>query len=702
LGWMFSNVSYVMRYKPLGWLCYALIYAGAGLNPLVYHSASLLFHGLSVVVLYFVIRELLLRWRRPRSGEEREPRFLAWCAALGALAWGVHPLRVEAVAWVTDLAYCQALLLLLISLWCYLRSNATESQNPARRRLWYWAGVVAFAASMLSYPFAFGYAVVLMVLDVYPLRRFNRGPHWWRDIAARRLYLEKVPFALLGGLILLTLLGRLNPTGIWAWQQTWPQATAWTKVMQASYIWAYYLWKPCVPLHLSPVYTALVSFNPWAASFLLSASLVVGVTAMLVWRRRRWPWALALWVCHLVLLLPALGLTEHPHYPSDRYSYVPGILWSVLLAAALFRLSGRPGMFAAGVAASCVLLATLAAMSFRQTRIWRDSASLFEYTLTTLGDNPNRAEIHWRLGRTYAKQKRLDEAMQQYQRALAICPDNQEFHNDCGVCLLDAGNVSAAEGHFAEAVRLHAHYPEALHNLGLCREQQGRLNEARDCFERSLQIKPTANAHFKLGAVLAAKGDYAGAAAHYAEVCRLRPEDLVARGSLGIVLLYQGKAAEAVRELETALKVRPEAGVHYYLGLALDSLGKGEAAAIHYREAARLSPTTPLYLNDLAWFLATNTKADLRDGAEAVRLAEEACRLSGGKEARFLGTLDAAYAEAGRFADAQATAAKARELALASGQPEIARQAEERIALYQSGKPCTMSPPATGTTDGHQ
>ena len=122
LKWMFTNVSYAMRYKPLSWLTHALIYAGAGLNPLAFHLANLVFHCLNVVLVYFVIRELLLAGRGP--GPEREPRRLAWCAGLGALFWAVHPLRVEAVARLTDLGYCQALLFLLVSVWCYLRANA--------------------------------------------------------------------------------------------------------------------------------------------------------------------------------------------------------------------------------------------------------------------------------------------------------------------------------------------------------------------------------------------------------------------------------------------------------------------------------------------------------------------------------------------------------------------------------------------------
>jgi protein O-mannosyl-transferase len=145
------------------------------------------------------------------------------------------------------------------------------------------------------------------------------------------------------------------------------------------------------------------------------------------------------------------------------------------------------------------------------------------------------------------------------------------------------------------------------------------------------------------------------------------------------------------------LRSQPRADTHYHLALALDSQGQSQAALTHYREAVRLSPTTPLYLNDLAWLLATNPNPELRDPPEAVRLAEQACKSSGGQEARFWGTLDAAYAAAGRFDEALSTATKVHHLALASHQPDIARRAEERSALYRAGQPFCTSPVVSST-----
>ena len=124
-------------------------------------------------------------------------------------------MRVEPVARVTDLTYCLLLCFLLISLWCYLRA-CDSNRGEHGHGPFYWCSVAAFALAMFSYPFAMGYGVVLLVLDWYPLRRFEGCAHWWRDGRARGILLEKVPFLLWGGILLTTLDTRLHPTGLWA------------------------------------------------------------------------------------------------------------------------------------------------------------------------------------------------------------------------------------------------------------------------------------------------------------------------------------------------------------------------------------------------------------------------------------------------------------------------------------------------------
>ena len=179
LRWMFSDASYAMRYKPLTWLTYALIYQLGGLKPLGYHLANLLIHCCNTVLVFGVIRRLLAAGTPGESADERLAQ-ATFPAAGGALLWAINPLRVEPVARVTDLTFCLLLCFLLISLWCYLRACGSNGGN-AGRSPFYWGSVAAFALAMFSFPFAFAYGVVLLVLDWYPLRRFAGCAHGWRD-----------------------------------------------------------------------------------------------------------------------------------------------------------------------------------------------------------------------------------------------------------------------------------------------------------------------------------------------------------------------------------------------------------------------------------------------------------------------------------------------------------------------------------------
>jgi Flp pilus assembly protein TadD len=170
-------------------------------------------------------------------------------------------------------------------------------------------------------------------------------------------------------------------------------------------------------------------------------------------------------------------------------------------------------------------------------------------------------------------------------------------------------------------------------------------------------------------------------------VTRLQPTNAEAHQNLGLFYAQNGKLTEAISQFEQALQLQPDAQAWYNLGLARVVQGNLRAAVTNYQQAVKLKPDWPTALNDLAWLLATAPDPDLRNGPEAVHLAEKARDLNGGKDAQFWGTLDAAYAEAGRFDDATRTAEKARDLAIASSQTNLATAAEQRLALYRDRKP---------------
>ena len=543
LRWMFTDLRYVWRYTPLAWLTREIIYDFQGPAPFGYHLVSVVVHALNAVWLFLLIRKLL-PMVLPAESKSAPNASLPACAALGALLWAVHPLRVEPVVWASGYLHCQSGFFMLLSLWLYL--EAVTAPGTRAKPWYYWLSVLSYLASLFSFPTTLGLVPLLVILDVYPLRRFGRGPGRWWNAAAFRIWLEKVPFAALAFLAVgIGLLARFNPPPDWPQPVSLDQFSPFARLMQACYVWGYNLWKPWVPFGLSPVYTALVEFNPMDWPFCLSAALVAGVTVLLICKWRQWPWALALWAAYLVLLVPVLGLTEHPHYPSDRYSYIPSLLWSVLLSAGLLGLRKKPKLFAGGAVFLIVVIALLAALSIRQTRNWRNSVSLFNHIIAELGNDPYRADIHWRLGKVYAAQKRLDDAINQYQESLRLKPNSTDTRNNLGIALGMKGQLDEAIRQFQEAVRLKPDYADARCNLGLALAMKGQTDEAIVQYREAIRLTPDhANAHYNLGLTLAAKGQADEATRQLQEALRLKPDYSDARKTLDALLANKAGSSQ--------------------------------------------------------------------------------------------------------------------------------------------------------------
>lgn len=177
----------------------------------------------------------------------------------------------------------------------------------------------------------------------------------------------------------------------------------------------------------------------------------------------------------------------------------------------------------------------------------------------------------------------------------------------------------------------------------------------------------------------------------YRHALRVTENNHVIHNNLAAVLLEQGRAAEAIEQLHAALRLRPAARPAYQLGLAESVRGNSTDAIAAFRQALALRPEWPDALNDLAWTLATVPEAGLRQPAEAVALAERACALTTHRVARYLGTLDAAYAANGQFESAINTALRVQELAQTAGDTNLAAFAGERLQLYRTGQPFYQS-----------
>src|SRR5213593_1087936 len=187
LHWMWT--THQSHYIPLTWMTHGLDYLLWGMNPFGYHLTSLLLHAANAVAFFFVVRRIL---KRALPSPSERGHALAVSAGFAALVFAIHPLRVESVAWVTERRDVLSGLFYLSAILVYLRA----CERGARGRGWYWLSVAVFGCALLSKSMVVNLPVVLLILDVYPLRRLGGFVGWWSE-PARRVYVEKIPFVLL-------------------------------------------------------------------------------------------------------------------------------------------------------------------------------------------------------------------------------------------------------------------------------------------------------------------------------------------------------------------------------------------------------------------------------------------------------------------------------------------------------------------------
>ena len=268
---------------------------------------------------------------------------------------------------------------------------------------------------------------------------------------------------------------------------------------------------------------------------------------------------------------------------------------------------------------------------------------------------PDFAEPYCNLGLAYFGRQHLDEAMACFRKALELQPGLAEAHFDLGNAWLQKGDAEEAAGQFQKAVAARPKYATARNALGDVLRQMGRLTEAAVQYEKVLELDPgNANAHY----------------------------------NLGNALLQEGRPDEAIVHFQKTLELQPHhVAALVDLGAAFQSQGRLEEAAIQYQKVLEEDPRALMALNNLAWVLATSPKESLRDGVKAIKLAQQANQLGGGENPIILHTLAAAYAETGRFSEAEETAEKALRLAESQADAAMAEAIRKEIALYRSGSP---------------
>ncbi|MCX5789705.1 MAG: tetratricopeptide repeat protein [Elusimicrobia bacterium] len=580
LRWMFTT-TYNGPYQPLAWISLACDFLLWGMDPFGYHLTSLVLHCLAAVVLYGVIQQLLALARGP-DGALR-----AACAVFGTLVFAVHPLRVESVAWVSERRDVLSGLFYLATIAAYLK--AQSQQDRAKARLWRTAALASFVLSLLAKGMGVTLPAVLLVLDVYPLRRLPAEPSRWFSRESRAVWFEKAPFAA----------AALAAAGIGFWGQyhggvvrplvsyRLAQRTA-----QACYGLAFYLWKTAAPVRLSPLYPLPRSLDPWMWPFLVSAAAMAALGALLFRLRRRHPEGLAAFAHYLLTLSPVIGFVQFgPQIAADRYSYLSCLAVAVLAAGGAEELCGAlaPRAWTPVLVALALAAGALGGAARRQSRVWHDSQTLWRQAVAA---DPESAAARSNLASALFVSGSQREAVDLYRQAIVLDPELAETHTSLGAALDSLGRAREAMGEYREAVRLDPRLADARANLGAALLKQGMAAEAAAQYREAVSLKPEEpRLQHELGVALLRLREPAAAAERFRAAVRLNPDFADELFVITRELVRERRFEDAAFLLRQVLRDRPELVMgHYNLGVVLEDQHRPLDAVEEFKAALAIDP----------------------------------------------------------------------------------------------------------------
>jgi tetratricopeptide (TPR) repeat protein len=632
-------------------------------------------------------------------------------------------LHVESVAWVAERKDVLSSFFFLLCLHFYARYAKRRTDThlagaAASPYLSYSLCLLMFALGLMSKPMLVTTPFVLLLLDFWPLQRLSWPTTKQSRVKLSGLILEKIPFFLLSAISCLVTLrvqteAMMDPTRVplpdrlanatlsifgYLKQAVWPANLA-----------VFYPY----PSSLSQVQVTVVS---------LGVAGVCIFVAVFANKQRYLPVG---WLWYLGMLVPVIGLVQvGSQARADRYTYLPllGIFilasWGINAVAETFRIPRTIRSALAGI-----VLIGLVFLTSRQLDYWKNSETLFTHATRVTQDNyvaleclgmvdlrkgdypramqhlnqalasaksPEAAgSVNYYLGAGLQLQNKPLEALPYLERAIVIPEIRPEAHYRLGLSLLEAGRLTEAEASLRQAADARPKNPEFKLGLAAALQKLARTNEAEHVFRDLAQARPDfVQAQVACADFLFTLRRPAEAESFYAAAVRLSPSKINLRLAYAEDLSAQNKFSEALREYEAAVKIAPDdVKANYRLAALLSQQGRNSEALRHYEKVLSARPDDITTLNDTAWMLATSAEENTRNGTRAVELAEHACKLTEWKVAVLMGTLAAAYAEAGRFSDAVSTAEKARDKARAEGQTELVETNEKLLALYRAGKP---------------
>lgn len=590
IKWAFAT-GYANFWHPLTWLSHMLDWQLFGANPAGHHLTALFFHIANTLLLFIVLNKMT-----------QAP----WQSAFVAALFALHPLHVESVAWVTERKDVLSIFFWLLTMWAYVRYvNRPKAVN-------YLLIVLFFTLGMMAKPMLVTLPFVLMLLDYWPLNRFQNS-----QFSILNSIIEKIP------LLLITIASSII---VFITQRAGGALTSSVavplkfRIINAIISYVTYIGKMFWPSRLSVFYPYLPSkLTLWSAAVPLLLLLAISVIVLLLAKRHGY--LVTGWFWYLGTLVPVIGLIQIGSFSfADRFTYITLTGLFIIIAWGVGELSEKwPYRKFILWPASLAVLSALAICSYLQTGYWKDSITLYQHALKV---TENNSLAHINIALPLFEQGRIDEAIQNMTQAVRIAPKSRQALNALGIYLYKADRIGEAADCFQKVLEIDPTYAEAHFNIACVLADKGDYAEAVKHFRIALKTNDTPLAHRKLGLALLKLGMFEEAIAEYRKALSSMSGDPDVLNELGYALDHSGKSGEAIDLYNKAIRIAPDnINIHLNLGLALTNSGRFQEAEKEYEKILRLDPNNSTAHNDFGVALSRLGKLD-----EAIEHFKEALK----------------------------------------------------------------------------
>ncbi len=520
LFWAFTHV-HSHNWHPLTTMSHMLDCQLFGFKPGAHHFVNVLLHTASAVLLFLLLEQAT-----------RSPNWtgIIWRSAFVAAVFAVHPLHVESVAWVSERKDVLSGFFFMLTLLSYF--HYTREPKVSR----YLIMSILFACGLMSKPMLVTLPAVLLLLDYWPLNRFEQS-------SALKLVLEKIPLFILsiGSAVATLIAQRGGIVQIGHLPLTWRAANA-------ASVYLIYVWQMIWPANLATIYPHPGRLPVWETA--CAVALLVLITGGAFLLRKGQPYFIIGWLWYLIMLLPVIGLIQvGSQAHADRYTYLSQIglciaaTWGIADLSRSFRYRREILTVAAPM-----IVAVLAWRAWIQTAYWHDTERLWNRTFAVTKRNDI---AHFAMGEFLLKAHRLDEAITQFQIVLAGHPYEPDANFQIGCAFMEKGELDLAIRHFGRTLKIQPENSEAETNLGNVLLKSERMEEAVEHYQNVVRREPSsALAHYNLAVGLHRLGQLPEAITHYKKALAIEPNYPDAEYFLGEALLQNGQPDEAKIHLE--------------------------------------------------------------------------------------------------------------------------------------------------------